>query len=605
MTSPSILSASRPSPAVTTSSLFVHAPEPGLVVDGVGRIRGVNAEGVRLLARPLELLVDTPVGRWVHRDDAEAFAGALRQAAAGRPAEARARLRTARGRVVAGEIRVFPPDGADGGMVVLFRVADARAAGEEGPLLDFLEGLPRHFLVTLDQEGRIGRSRGLDDTHLMDARAVRGLPYDELARSDEASRAQVAEMLAALRGGKTWRGLQWHRRDDGQDMLVRIAAAPRYQPGSGSLAGAWVSGLDIDASRRESDRAQSNEVLASLGAAAAETATRLERGAHDVADALRALRDAGTPGLDEALRQAATLATLAAPLAELAEEPEVPAEAVDLVRLAQDVVGSRPPVGVDVTVLPVGDVEPVPGSARTVERVLGLLLDNAEENARSRVRVRIENRPGVVAVGVEDDGPAMTPETRRRAVEPFFTTRAGRTGMGLTLARGLLLLNRGRLWIPAAGDEGGSAVWFELPLASGETSTPVSAGSVAERGRRLVMVVDDDRAVSRSVSRFLEKAGYHVVEAWSGRAAMARITGGRLPDMVITDLKMLDGSGSWLLEQMEAYFPELVRRTLVITGETAQERAAEVVRRTGCPVLRKPFELHALLDLVDRKLELA
>jgi len=96
------------------------------------------------------------------------------------------------------------------------------------------------------------------------------------------------------------------------------------------------------------------------------------------------------------------------------------------------------------------------------------------------------------------------------------------------------------------------------------------------RARRLVLVVDDDatrRAMARHV---LEEDDYEVIEAEGGREALAKLRGGPLPDLLVTDLKMADGSGGWLVSQVGYEFPALVARTVVITGAASGAAGALV-----------------------------
>ena len=121
-----------------------------------------------------------------------------------------------------------------------------------------------------------------------------------------------------------------------------------------------------------------------------------------------------------------------------------------------------------------------------------------------------------------------------------------------------------------------------------------------ELGRtRTVLVVDDEEAVRLSIRRFLEKVGFEVREAWSGRSALAQITVGRPPELVLTDLNMLDGNGTWFLDQLSRDFPDLLRHTVIVTGNTAREEIRDLTRETGCPVMIKPLDLSQLLDVLD------
>jgi DNA-binding NtrC family response regulator len=111
-----------------------------------------------------------------------------------------------------------------------------------------------------------------------------------------------------------------------------------------------------------------------------------------------------------------------------------------------------------------------------------------------------------------------------------------------------------------------------------------------------VLVIDDDAAVRAAVRRFLEREGYLVTESASGRDALSRLRDGTAVQLVVTDLKMKDGSGGWLLAQIGYEFPSLLSRTLVMSGDAGSAAAAHVVARWRCPILPKPFGAATLID---------
>jgi DNA-binding NtrC family response regulator len=114
-----------------------------------------------------------------------------------------------------------------------------------------------------------------------------------------------------------------------------------------------------------------------------------------------------------------------------------------------------------------------------------------------------------------------------------------------------------------------------------------------------VLVIDDDASMRAAVRRFLEREGYDVAESASGRDALARLRDGVAVQLVITDLKMKDGSGGWLLAQLGYEFPALLPRTLVMSGDAGGAAAAHVVARWRCPILPKPFGAAELIDAVQ------
>jgi ActR/RegA family two-component response regulator len=119
------------------------------------------------------------------------------------------------------------------------------------------------------------------------------------------------------------------------------------------------------------------------------------------------------------------------------------------------------------------------------------------------------------------------------------------------------------------------------PRPSDERTRP----STAQR----VLVVDDDTTIRVLVRRFLEEAGFVVTDAESGRDAVVVLRRGPQPSFLVTDLKMADGSGGWLVSQVAYEFPALLARTVVITGDASGAAAAHVSARWRCPVIAKPL----------------
>jgi signal transduction histidine kinase len=102
------------------------------------------------------------------------------------------------------------------------------------------------------------------------------------------------------------------------------------------------------------------------------------------------------------------------------------------------------PAGVEV----VGPRDPAPRAAidgGELELALYCLVENALEAAAGAVTVRWGQAPELAVIEVADDGPGLDEEARRKAREPFFTTRPGRLGLGLNVVARVAQRWRGNL----------------------------------------------------------------------------------------------------------------------------------------------------------------
>jgi hemerythrin-like metal-binding protein len=105
-----------------------------------------------------------------------------------------------------------------------------------------------------------------------------------------------------------------------------------------------------------------------------------------------------------------------------------------------------------------GQLPPLRLSRPRLKRALEALLDNAARAVGERgvITLRAGTEPDSVWVEVADDGCGMSAEVRRRLFEPFFTTRevgSGR-GLGLTLAREVVLEHQGRIEVSSEPGQG-------------------------------------------------------------------------------------------------------------------------------------------------------
>jgi signal transduction histidine kinase len=106
-------------------------------------------------------------------------------------------------------------------------------------------------------------------------------------------------------------------------------------------------------------------------------------------------------------------------------------------------------------------------------------LTNAVANAveatgqGGHVRVRCEAGPETVTILVSDDGPGLSGEALKRAVQPFHTTKAGGTGLGMSVIGDVVREHGGELMFEAG--EGGRGLCLKMVLPRSRTGLPPSS----------------------------------------------------------------------------------------------------------------------------------
>jgi signal transduction histidine kinase len=204
-----------------------------------------------------------------------------------------------------------------------------------------------------------------------------------------------------------------------------------------------------------------------------------------------------------------------------------------------------------------------------------------------------------VCLAVTDDGAGMDEPTLERATDPFFTTKGvGKgTGLGLSMVQGMAAQSQGALRLSSRPGSGTTAeLW--LPRAEGlpaAAALPAAAPTLQLRPCS-ILLVDDDALISMATSEMLKDLGHRVIEAPSGSKALEILRAGAAVDVVITDQAMPGMTGTQLVAEIRAAWPELP--VIIATGyaELPEDRDRKL------PRLDKPYGQDDLAAAIDRLL---
>lgn len=205
-------------------------------------------------------------------------------------------------------------------------------------------------------------------------------------------------------------------------------------------------------------------------------------------------------------------------------------------------------------------------------------------------------KPGAyIQLAVTDTGMGMSKEVQAQIFEPFFTTKEkGKgTGLGLSTVFGIVQQSGGTVWVYS---ELGHGTTFKvyMPVAK-DATTEASAPAQASkpRGTETILLVEDEPSVRAIARGILTRAGYKVLEAEDGAAALRLFESTKEPiHLVLTDVVMPNMSGRELVEQLAKRKPEL--KVLYMSGYTDDTVVHHGVLDRGIAFLQKPIMPDAL-----------
>jgi len=414
-------------------------------------------------------------------------------------------------------------------------------------------------------------------------------------------RPQVGESIAfrLLHVDGSWRSVE------------AIASPPRNWSGADRIV---VTARDIGARERlERELAQAQQ-MAVLGRFAGGVA-------HDFDNLLTAiqgytslmLRDLrpGDPqreGLEEIRQSSERAAGLTRQILAFGRRHAAESGPVDMNRLIGNLVRLLPPlIGDDLALVTVlaPSIAMVRADPGHLEQVVMNLVVNARDAMPDGGRLTLatanehisdfdsraspELPPGhYVMLTVRDTGTGIDPATLPSIFEPFFTTKERGRGLGLGLATvyGIVKQCEGHIDVESAPGRG-TTVRVYLPMARAESGAGGPGLPSAERGSRIILLVEDEEPVRLFAKAALEEQGYRVLEAGHGWEALMRLSefDGAV-HLVIADVMMPEMGGSELARRLAVEQPGLP--ILFLSGYTDDEMT---LRGLGPPsaFVQKPF----------------
>jgi PAS domain S-box-containing protein len=338
--------------------------------------------------------------------------------------------------------------------------------------------------------------------------------------------------------------------------------------------------------------------LESIGTLAGGVAHDLNNVLQPILMEVEGLREAASAAgrLDDLLsieRSAQRGAALVRQLLSFARGTEVPRAPLELAQIAGELrklLRDTFPKNIELAMYVAPNLRRVRANAIELHQVLLNLCVNARDAmpAGGSLRISFMNRDRHVVIEVEDSGTGMTPEVMDRMFDPFFTTKeVGRgTGLGLATVHAIVRSHDGFLTVDSEVGTGSMFRVFlpatdELPVATEPSAAP------SDGTGQTILVVDDEAHIRAATQRILERHGYRVRTAATGRDAI-EVFGRERICAVVLDLAMPDLDGAATLAALARLDP-----MVPVIGASGLA-SSEFVSAVRC-FLSKPYSTRDLL----------
>jgi PAS domain S-box-containing protein len=319
--------------------------------------------------------------------------------------------------------------------------------------------------------------------------------------------------------------------------------------------------------------------------------------------------------VDQILRAATSATSLTRQLLAFSRRELVQAEVLDvnaIVRSTERLLKGTLGPNIELSSKLADDLAHVRVDRGQLEQVLVNLVVNARDAMPRGGTLTIATRNTTISTAAEqsacraielevvDTGQGIDPGIIDRIFDPFFTTkdRDRGTGLGLATVKGIVEHAGGSIHVSSTLGVG-TRFSIHLPVTAEVIEAKPRSTAPSRRpvcGER-ILVVDDDQAVRRALSRILKSAGYQVIAASSADEALDLHERSTTPiDLVVTDVLMSGLSGEELVQRLRLRQPEIkvvfatgyATMAVIETGDIKQQRA----------VLPKPFDQKRLLEVV-------
>jgi two-component system, cell cycle sensor histidine kinase and response regulator CckA len=201
-----------------------------------------------------------------------------------------------------------------------------------------------------------------------------------------------------------------------------------------------------------------------------------------------------------------------------------------------------------------------------------------------------------VKVSVADQGVGMAPETIAKVFDPYFSTKAGGHGLGLSITHSIINKHGGYIEVSSQQDIG-TTFNFYLPASPKKTAPVQKNDDGLAYGTGRILLMDDEEIIHIVMKKMLKELGYEVETVYDGDAALlaykAALDDGTPYDATIVDLTVPGGmGGEKMVQKLHEIDPKA--RVIVSSGYSSDPIIAHYADYGFSGRLEKPLSIKIL-----------